>query len=92
MAKNSDYTEIIVETFQSSARSAGHQGILVRPAPKQKYPQTLMVECSRKLNTDYPVGTQFKLLVKLTDRQGSGPFLYSSYKWPFEVVSSATSG
>ena len=80
VSKDSVYKEIIVETFQTSARSAGYQGILVRPAPSQVYPQTLLVECSRKLNTDYPVGTQFKLRVRLTDRLGSGPFLYLSYK------------
>ena len=37
--------------------------------------------------TDYSVGTKFRIRVKLTDREGSTPFLYSSYKWPFEMFS-----
>ena len=87
MAKPIDYVYIIVETYQTGIHSAGYNGIVVRPVANQIYPTTLMVECSWRLNTDYAVGTQFKLKVKLTDRLGSGEFLYSSYKWPFEVMS-----
>lgn len=81
-----DYREIIVESFRLDNTSGRHGDIHVRPAKGQFYPQTLMVECSRRLKTDYPVGTKFKLSVKLTDLKGGGTFLYSYHGWPFEVV------
>ena len=34
----------------------------------------------------HPVGTRFRLRVKLTDRQSGGEFLYSYFGWPVEVV------
>jgi hypothetical protein len=34
----------------------------------------------------YPVGTRFRLRVKLTDRQGDGDFLYAYFGWPAEVI------
>lgn len=81
-----DYREIIVESFRLDNTSGRHGAIHVRPAEGQIYPQTLMVECSRRLKTDYPVGTKFRLSVKLTDLKGGGEFLYSYHGWQFEVV------
>ncbi|RTK99792.1 MAG: hypothetical protein EKK57_08685 [Proteobacteria bacterium] len=75
-----EYREIVVESYRDY--SSGVHGIVhIRPAINQYYPQTLRVECSKKLSTEYPVGTKFKLRVKLTDKEGGNPFLYSSYKW-----------
>jgi hypothetical protein len=90
MNPKSEYTEIIVETYQCGVMSLGYNGILVRPITGQAFPTNLKVECSRDINKNYPVGTRFKIKVKLTDRQGSKPFLYSSYKWPFTVVTSSS--
>ena len=47
-----------------------------------------MVQCSKDLvdTTLYPVGTKFRLKAKLTDREGGGEYLSSSYKWPYDVV------
>jgi hypothetical protein len=88
MSKMNDYTDIIVETYQTGVMSLGHNGVVVRPIAGQEFSPDLKVECSRDINKNYPVGTRFKIKAKLTDRQGSKPFLYSSYKWPFEVVTS----
>ncbi len=44
------------------------------------------VECSKKLSTDYPVGTHFKIKTKITDREGGKAFAYSHYSWSFEVL------
>lgn len=84
MARASAYHTIIVESFRPGSGSAIH----VRPIAGQFYPQHLLVECSRSLTRDFPVGTRFRLQVKLTDRQGDGEFLYSYYGWPFEVLKS----
>ncbi len=83
MAQHGAYKEVIVETYREGG---GITGIHVRPAAGQPFPQSLRVECSKRLITDYPVGTRFKITAKLTDRQGEGEFLYSSYRWKFEVV------
>jgi hypothetical protein len=79
------YFSIIVESYRSS--KAGPHGYLhIRPVKGQHFPTTLHVECSKKLIDNYPVGTKFRIKVKLTDRLGEGEFLYSYYGWPFEIV------
>jgi hypothetical protein len=39
-----------------------------------------------RLSRDSTIGTKFKLLAKLTDREDGGKYLYSSYQWPHEVL------
>ena len=86
MAKYKEvYSSIIVETYRAS-KAGPHGYIHVRPVKGQRFPQTLHVECSKKLIDDYPIGTKFRLKVKLTDRLGEGEFLYSYYGWPVEAI------
>jgi len=58
------------------------------PIAGQPFATHLHVECSKDLsNTDlYDVGTRFRIRAKLTDRHGSGDFVYSYFGWPFDVV------
>lgn len=50
-------------------------------------PYDLLTEYSRSLFYDYPVGTEFLLKTKLTDKEGGGTFFYTHYKWdPFEII------
>lgn len=86
MAKDGDYKEITVETFRAESTSGKHGPIHVRPTRGEFYPQSLAVECSKRLTKDYPVGTRFRIRVKLTDREGGGEYLYSYFGWPFDVV------
>jgi hypothetical protein len=79
------YFWVVVESYRRSG-SGLHGDIHVRPIPGEKFPSTLHVECSKRLVTDYPVGTKFRIKAKLTDRLGDGEFLYSYYGWPFEIV------
>ena len=46
------------------------------------------IQCSKDLVNPriHPVGTRFRLRVKLTDWQGGGEFLHSYFGWPVEVV------
>lgn len=83
----SDYKIIVVETYHGEGRGE-HGDIRVRPALGQAFPQSLRVECSRNLRYKYPVGTKFRIKVKLTDMQGT-PFLYSYHGWGYEVVTEA---
>jgi hypothetical protein len=39
------------------------------------------------MSRKYPVGTRFRIWAKLTDREGCGQFLYTSWRWKFEVLS-----
>jgi hypothetical protein len=86
VAQDNPYEYVIVESFEPE-RASGLKGkVHIRPAPGGKYPTTLHVECSKKLSKDFPVGTRFKLQAKLTDREDGGEYLYSSFRWPYEVV------
>lgn len=86
MAQHGDYKEIIVESFRPTSTSGLHGEVHMRPAPGQFYPQSLKVQCAKRLTRDYPVGTRFKIRVKLTDRDGEGEYLSSYFGWPVEVV------
>jgi len=86
MAKDSEYEWVEVETF--IAPPGPHSSKLrVRPVPGGKYDPSMVVECSRELRMNYPVGTRFRLRCKLTDREGGTPFLYSYFGDRYEVVS-----
>lgn len=56
--------------------------------PGEEFPTYLRVECSKDLMNPriHPVGTRFRLRVKLTDREGGNEFLYSYFGWPVEVL------
>jgi hypothetical protein len=77
--------EIIVETYVPNGEASSAE-IRVRPLPGQGIDPALNVECSRSLRQHYPIGSLFRLKVKLTDRKGT-PFLYAHYAAPFEHVS-----
>jgi hypothetical protein len=88
MAKPDEpYRQVLVESFRPASTSGLHGKIHVRPLPGQEgIPPTLQVECSKELSTKYPVGTQFELTAKLTDREGGGEYIYSSFRWAYKVL------
>lgn len=47
----------------------------------------MKVECSSKMRDSRPAGTLFHIHAKITDREGGPDFLYTSFRWPYEVVS-----
>ena len=81
------YTTIIAESYHFLG-GGSPESIRVRPLAGQEFSVDLNIECSRAVRYKHPVGTLFKLSVKLTNRDG-GEFLYSSYQWPMSVVSEA---
>lgn len=88
MAKpEENYQLVEVESYSPSDTSGLHGKIHIRPCENQGYPEDMHVECSKELSRDYPVGTRFRIKAKLTDREGSGDFLYSYYRWKYEVLS-----
>lgn len=87
MAKrDEDYEWVEVESFVADRTSGLHGKVHVRPVPGQRFPTDLHVECGRQLRKNYPVGTRFRIWAKLTDREGGGEYLYSSWQWKYEVL------
>lgn len=75
------YTSIIVEVYDSGKTSGKHGTRHIRPFKGQPYPQTLDVECDSYLADHHPVGTRFRMDVKLKYRDGQGEHLYSYWGW-----------
>ena len=86
MAKILSYEQVLVESHSSRDLSGKHGKVYIRLVAGGKYSPSLQVECSKKLSRDYPVGTKSLLQAKLTDRESGGEYLYSSYRWHFEVA------
>jgi hypothetical protein len=79
---------IEVESFHPSSTAGLHGPVHIRPVAGQGLETNLMVECAKELSdvAQYPVGTVFRILAKLTDRLGSGEYLYSYHGWKFEIL------
>jgi hypothetical protein len=81
-----NYEWVDVESYLPARTGGLHGKVHVRPLPGQRFSVHLHVQCSRSITENYPVGTRFRLLAKLTDKEGGGEFLYSSYRWKYEVL------
>jgi hypothetical protein len=87
MAKsNESYQTVLVESYTPKSSAGFRAGIHIRPCRGQGFPATMHVECSKSLSRNYPEGTVFRIKAKLTDREGSGDFLYSYFGWKYDVV------
>lgn len=83
----SDYRYIVIETYNGTLEpSTGAPP--ARPLPGQGLSTSLKVECSGSMRKLHPVGTKFLIKAKLTEAYGT-PFLYSSYRWNYEVLSTS---
>ena len=81
----SNYKKIVIETYsERGRRSIGVPP--ARPLPGQGFDTSLKVECSERMRRSHPVGTKFLIEAKLTEAYGT-PFLYSSYRWKWKVLS-----
>jgi hypothetical protein len=92
MAQPGPYFDVVVETYLAPPTSGHRGGIRVRPIAGQQFPRTMNVECSKAVREAHPVGSRFRLRVKLTDREGGGEFLWSHHSWPFVLVSAPPAG
>lgn len=80
------YAYITVESFIPKNTAGRHGKVHIRPVKDQIFSQDLFVECAKKLSKDYPVGTKFKIKAKLSRRVDGAYFVYSHYKWPYDLV------
>lgn len=82
MAKPAEpYQYIAVESYVATKTSGLHGAVHVRPVAGGPFPTSLRVECAESAVAKFPIGTKFRMKVKLTDREGRGDFLYSYYGW-----------
>lgn len=80
------YQSILVQSYAST--DSNHRfSVEIRPISGEIFPTSLLVECSKEMHTDYPLGTIFRICATLKQKKDSRPHLYSSYRWPFLVVS-----
>lgn len=87
MAKPEEpYRPLKVESYEIQSSSGKRGKIHIRPLTGQWAEVSLQVECSKKLSNDYPVGSQFEILAKLTDREEGGEYIYSSFRWKFKLL------
>lgn len=88
MGKPSEpYLKVEVESYRPSKTSGFHGEVHIRPVAGQGFAPNLHVRCSKSLSRDYPVGTRFRIMAKLTDREGGGEFLHSHHSWAYDVLS-----
>ena len=81
------YRELVVE----SALDPRSGKPRIRPVSGQAFATDMRVQCSRRLLDleRYPIGTRFRLSVRITDRQGGEPFLYAWHGEPVIVMNKA---
>lgn len=82
------YRLLKVESYMAGSTSGKRGKIHIRPLPGQWASPHLSVECSKKLSDPKlsPVGSQFEINAKLTDREEGGEYIYSSFRWAFTQI------
>jgi hypothetical protein len=80
------YYDVLAQTFLNPGENTNAK-IRIKPYPGQGLSEDLRIACNRKMREQHPVGTIFKLTVKVTRKEGGTPFLYCNYNWDYEVLS-----
>ena len=81
-----EYDYIIVQSVLTNERGK-HGPVHIKPLSDQEpYLETMFVQCSKVLSTDFPVGTKFRIKAKIVYPRDKRPFASSHYTWPFEVL------
>jgi hypothetical protein len=80
-----EYRDVAVESLEEDGR------VVVRPVNGQAFSPEMRVACSRRLRdtSEYPLGTCFLVLAKMTDRLGGEPYLYVFHGDPVQVLTPA---
>ena len=76
-----EYVYIVAEVFFDHERRTSR----VRPIAGEVFPTDMRIECAKEIH-ELPVGTKVRLKVVETEIEGGRKFLYSSYKWDYELV------
>ncbi len=74
-----------VETYRISG--SGLRGdIHVRSLKVNNFPQTKHFRFPRTIWHAHPIGTRFRIYVKLTGREDGNPFLHTNHAWDYKVL------
>jgi len=80
------YRFVVIETIENPGESSS-SSVRAHPIAGQGYDLNMRVECSKKMRSNYPVGTIFVVKAKIVETEGGAAFLYTHYNWPYEIVS-----
>ncbi|KFE97884.1 hypothetical protein [Chryseobacterium luteum] len=81
-----EYDYIIVQSVLIKEKGK-YASVHIRPLPDQDpYVETMFVQCSKVLTTNFPVGTKFRIKVKIITPRNGNPYASSHYTWPFEII------
>jgi hypothetical protein len=86
--QSSDYSYYVIRSFYHTGGGTSNP-IEACPIAGQGLDTSMRVECSEHMRNSHPVGTLFKIRAKVTNRQGGRPFLYTNYRWDYEVLTEA---
>lgn len=88
MATRNDYVEVVLESYLRESTSGHRDPVGIRPAKGQRYPQSMEVECSRRMiDTErYPLGTKFLAKVCVKQKLDDRPHLYSYYGFAIVTI------
>ncbi|WAT83027.1 hypothetical protein [Delftia acidovorans] len=84
----SNYFSCVVQTYRSEGAPSS-KPLRVHPLAGQGLDTAMNVECSSKMRDSQPAGSLFLIKAKVTDREGGPPFLYTSFRWAYEVLTPA---
>ncbi len=80
------YREIVIETYRA-VNEPSHHNIRARPVAGQGLDTSMNVECSSEMREGCDPGTKLKVRAKITNREDGTPFLYTHYKWDYQILS-----
>ena len=58
----------------------------VRPIAGEQLPQSLRVRFPKALRFAHPLGTNFLVYAKLTNKEGGNDFVHTNHAWGVEVL------
>jgi hypothetical protein len=75
-----------VESYKSARTGGLHGDVHIRPVVGGPFSPDLRVECADEMKRNHPVGTRFLIMAKLKTYGSGGQCLYTSWRWPYEVL------
>ena len=84
MKEVNKYYCILIKTYQQSGENSVNK-IRAFSLASQGLDTTLKVNCSTAMRDSYPVVSVFKVIAKITDREGT-PFVYSNHTWEYILI------
>lgn len=83
---NEPFFKVLVESFDSGNVSGHHGHLHIRPVAGQGLDTSLYVESPRAMRKDHPIGTQFFITAKLSNKEGGALFLKCPHHWGYSVA------